>query len=65
MRRLMASPTPLPSVAGVRTRVNGIASHELTVEAADATVPALYGWAGRAGVPASRTLVQSDNLAAN
>jgi len=40
----------LPAVNDVRSRVNGTATYELSVEAADATVPALYRWAGCGGV---------------
>jgi ABC-2 type transport system ATP-binding protein len=40
----------LPAVTGARSRRNGVATHELAVEAADVTVPALYQWAGNTGV---------------
>jgi ABC-2 type transport system ATP-binding protein len=40
----------LPAVTGVRTRRNGVATHELAVDAPDIAVAALYQWADVAGV---------------
>jgi ABC-2 type transport system ATP-binding protein len=40
----------LPSVTDVRTRRNGVATHELAVDAPDVAVPALYQWAAATGV---------------
>jgi ABC-2 type transport system ATP-binding protein len=40
----------LPSVTDVHTRRNGVANHELAVDAPDVAVPALYQWAAAMGV---------------
>ena len=40
----------LPAVTDARSRLNGVATHELAVEAADVAVPALYLWAGDTGI---------------
>ena len=37
-------------ITDARSRLNGVATHELAVEAADVAVPALYRWAGESGV---------------
>ena len=52
----------LPAVTGARSRRNGVATHELAVEAADVTVPALYQWAGNAGVELRHVSIRRSTL---
>jgi ABC-2 type transport system ATP-binding protein len=40
----------LAAVDGVRSRVNGVVTHELAVAAADVAVPDLYRWASTGGI---------------
>lgn len=70
-RRISFSvPTPIEvgrladieGVTDVRSRVNGSASYELSVSEVDAAVPALYAWAGTAGVALTDVQIRTSTL---
>ena len=52
----------LPAVTATRSRLNGAATHELAVDAADIAVPALYRWAGNAGVELRAVSIRRSTL---
>ncbi len=52
----------LPSVTGVRSRVNGAVGYELAVEAPDTAVPALYRWAGEHGIELRDVTIRRSTL---
>jgi ABC-2 type transport system ATP-binding protein len=52
----------LPSVSGVQTRLNGSATYELSVEAADVVVPALYRWAATSEIELRGVAIRRSTL---
>ena len=52
----------LPAVTDTRTRLNGAATHELAVDAADIAVPALYRWAAGNGIELRNVSIRRSTL---
>ncbi len=52
----------LPAVTDARSRLNGSATHELTVDAADVAVPALYRWSAGNGIELRNVSIRRSTL---
>ena len=52
----------LPAVTDTRSRLNGAATHELAVAAADVAVPALYQWAAGNGIELRNVSIRRSTL---